>query len=163
VATADDWITRAKRHYSSFYIVAPNRVVELAAANAQGLLLRGIFVGFRNKQAVLLIEDLYLDVHAFQPIVGKAISLPERNLPYTSNGITQDLIEGHSEQTAAANAAWLKISPSIRSYDRNLRHIEFLIQATAQYDQTVGKRVDILEITPDRSPRWRQNLTCRAK
>jgi hypothetical protein len=160
VATADNWAARAKRHYSSFYLVAPNRVKELAAANSQNILVRGMFVGFTGKQAVLVVRDVYLDEKALPPILEKSMSLPERSLPYTSNGITQELIEGHSARKATADAAWLKLSSSIRSSSMSLRHVEFLIQATAQYDATVGERVNVLRITLDHSPRWLQNFTC---
>ena len=161
VATANDWATRAKRHYSSFYLANPARVKQLAKANDQNILLVGMFVGFQGGKALLLFEFVYLDEHGLQPILRKQLVLPARKLPYSSNGITQDLIDGHSERAKSAEAAWLKKSSSIPFSTRAFRRLEFVIQVTAKYDETVGTRVNVLEIFPHEGPRWLQNFTCQ--
>ena len=132
----------------------------MAQVNNQNILLVGLFSGFQEGKAILLIRIVYLDEHGLQPILDKQIVQSARELPYTSNGITQDLIEGHSQRTEAANAAWLKKSRSIPVSSRALRRVEFLVQFTANYDETVGTRVDVLEIFQNKKPRWLQNFTC---
>jgi hypothetical protein len=160
IATVDNWTARAKRHYSSFYFANPERVKQLAQANNQNVLLVGLFSGFQEGKAILLVRIVYLDPQGLQPILDKQLVLSARELPYTSNGITQDLIEGHSQRAGAANAAWLKKSQSIAVSNRALRRVEFLIQFTANYDETVGTRVNVLEIFRNKKPRWLQNFTC---
>ena len=160
VATANDWASRAKRHYFSFYLANPTRVKELAQANDQNILLLGMFVGFQGGKALLLLEFVYLDEHGLQPILHKELLLPARKLPYSSNGITQELIDGHSARSKSAEAAWLKKSSSVPLSMRAFRRVEFVIQVTAKYEKTVGTRVNVLEVFPHKDPRWLQNFTC---
>jgi hypothetical protein len=160
IATVDDWATRAKRHYSSFYFYSPTRVTQLAQANNQNVLLVGLFSGFQGGKAMLVMRIVYLDEHSLPPILDRQLVLPARKSPYSSNEITQDLIEGHSEKTKAANAAWLKKSRSVPLPSRAFRRVEFLVQFTANYDETVGTRVNVLEIFQRKNPRWLQNFTC---
>jgi hypothetical protein len=162
IATAADWASRAKRHYLSFYFANRVRVAQLAKANDQNILLVGMFVGFRGGEATLIMEIVYLDEHQSAQILDKHVVLPARTLPYTSNAITQDLIEGHSARTKTSAAAWLTKVRSIPPANRAFRRIEFLIQETAKYDKAVGARVNVVEIFPDKNPRWIQNFTCRA-
>jgi len=160
VATADDWATRATRHYGSFYLANPARVRGLAKANDQNVLLVGMFAGLRGGKAQLIVERIYLDEHRSQPIFHQQLVLPARESPYSSNRITEELIEGHSARAKSAQAAWLKMSGSIPTSMRMLRRIEFLIQASAEYDKTVGTRVNVLEVLPHKNPQWLQNSTC---
>lgn len=162
IATAADWASRAKRHYLAFYFANPARVKQLAKANDQNILLIGMIVGFRSNKAMLIMQMVYLDEHQASPILDKQVVLPVRKLPYTSNAITQDLIEGHSARTKTADAAWLTKMRSIPPSSRAFRRIEFLIQETAKYDKAVGTRVNVLEVFPHQNPRWIQDFTCRA-
>lgn len=161
-AAVREWASRARNHYSTFYLTAPSRVKQLAGANAENILLRGMFAGFQGGKAILIIDDVYLDEHQLlQPVFDKQIVLSARELPYSSNAVTQELIEGHSDRKAIADMVWFEKSKSISLSDRPLRRIEFLIQETAKYDQAVGTRVNILEIVPQERPaRWLQSLTC---
>jgi hypothetical protein len=163
LAAVQDWSGRAKRHYSAFYRANPTRVAQLAKANTQNILLVGIFVGFRNGQAALIMQLVYLDESQVSPILDKQVLLPARNLPYTSNAITQDLIEGHSERTKAGEAAWRKKSESLPASMKESSRLEFFIQETSKYDMAVGTHVNIIEVFPDRNPHWLQNVTCRAE
>jgi hypothetical protein len=163
LATVADWSERAKRHYSSFYRAAPTRVAQLARANNQNILLVGMFVGFPGGQATLIMQLVYLDEKQLTPILDRQVVLPARDLPYTSNAITQDLIEGHSERAMSAEAEWRKKSASIPASERKLRRLEFVIQETSKYDRAVGTHVNILEISADQNPKWSQNSTCPAR
>jgi hypothetical protein len=161
VPAANDWATRATRHYSSFYLANPARVLQLAKANDQNVLLVGMFAGFRGGKAQLIVERIYLDEHGSRPILHKQLVLPARKLPYSSNRITEDLIDGHSARAKSAHAVWVKMSGSIPVSMRALRRVEFLIQATAKYDKTVGTQVNVLEVSPHKNPHWLQNFTCQ--
>lgn len=154
IAAADNWATRVKHFFLSAYFSNPAFVKRAASHNQ---LLVGYFAGFQDSKPVVLERVVYLDDHTFQIILDEQHVLPTRELPHTSNSITQDLIEGHSE---AANDSWQKKSKSIPLSDRNFRRLEFLIQFTANSDRSVGKQVNVLEISPDKKPHWLQNSTC---
>jgi hypothetical protein len=134
----------------------------LAKANTQNVLLVGIFAGFSGGQATLIMQMVFLVEKQLTPILDKQVALPPRELPYTSNAITQDLIEGHSERTTAADAAWLEKTKSIPASERQLRRLEFVIQETSKYDRAVGTHVNILRVSPDQNPTWLQDSTCPA-
>jgi hypothetical protein len=159
-AMIQEWSDHAKDHYETFYRAAPRRVAQLAAANTQNVLLAGLFAGFHNGVSTLILQIVFLNEAGLPHIRDSQVILPLRDLPYTSNAITQELIEGHTERTTAADSQWRRILPSIPLAMRNLRRPEFLIQETGKYDITVGQRVDILKISPHKRPQWLQNSTC---
>jgi hypothetical protein len=160
LATANDWASRGKQHFMSFYFSNPSRLKQLAQANDQNILLAGFFSGFQDGEARVLVRFIYLDENSLSPILDKQVVLPQRESPYSSHGLTQELIDGHSERAQAANAEWLKKSASIPPSSQVFRRIEFFIQATSNYDDGVGTQVNVLEISPHENPRWLQNSTC---
>jgi hypothetical protein len=162
LATIADWTERGKRHYLSFYRANPPRVAQLAGANNQNTLLAGLFVGFLEGKATLVIQMVYLDEKQLTPILDKQIVLPARDVPYTSNGITQELIEGNSERATASQSAWAEKSKTVPASEQKQRRLEFFIQETSKYDRAVGTHVNILEVSPDKEQRWVQNSTCPA-
>jgi hypothetical protein len=162
-ATVGDWSERAKRHYTSFYRANPARVAQLAKANTQNVLLVGLFVGFQGGQSTLIMQTVYLDESQFlTPILDRQIVLSARDVPYTSNGITQELIEGNSERASASQSTWAAKSKSVPASEQKQRRVEFFIQETSKYDRAVGTHVNILAVSPDMEQRWLQNSTCPA-
>ncbi len=162
-ATVGDWSERAKRHYTSFYRANSARVAQLAKANTQNVLLVGLFVGFQGGQSTLIMQTVYLDeTQLLTPILDKQVVLSARDVPYTSNGITQELIEGNSERATASQSAWAAKSKSVLASEQKQRRVEFFIQETSKYDRAVGAHVNILAVAPDTEQRWLQNSTCPA-
>jgi len=158
-----DWTERAKRHFTSFYRANPARVAQLAKANAENILLAGFFVGFQGGQSTLIVDMVYLDETKFlTPILDKQFVLSPRDLPYTSNGITQELIEGNSERATASQSSWATKIKTVKALEQAQRRAEFFIQETSKYDKTVGTHVNILAISPASDQQWLQNYTCPA-
>lgn len=156
---ADDWAARAVQHYTTFFFSAPLRVRALANINPQHVLVIGAFVGWGgDKAARLIFEYVYLDDKA--PIQSRRLILPSRDLPYTTNAITQELIEGHSERTEAVATRWKTKLRKLPKAERVWRWLEFIITATSQWDKTVAGRVDVLEVDRDGHVHWLQNFTC---
>ena len=159
--TAEDWARRAARHYSSFLAAQPARVRELAAANPQHVLVLGTFAGWNpRKDASVIFEWVYLDLDASPTIKIRSFVLPSRTLPYTTNATTQALIEGNSERNTQLLATWDLASVNYPSPQRDWRWLEFLIQSTSDYDHTVGREVNVLDLTPNENASWLQNFSC---
>jgi hypothetical protein len=159
---ADDWGRRAIQHYSTFYLTAPDRVKTFARANDANILVQGVFAGWdTNGQPTLIFVRVTLDQTALPPIVGTRYVFPQRDLPYTTNGNTQKLIEGDPEQTRAIGKNWKKRSKKFPESQRDWRLVEFLVRSTSDIDETVGKDVDVLEVQPSGST-WLQNSSCSA-
>ena len=87
--------------------------------------------------------------------------LPPREEPYSSNGVTQELLDGTTDRAKVAQAKWTKKAKSIKPSARDIRRLEFFIQETENYNIHVGGPINILEITANRAPQWLQNHTCR--
>ena len=96
----------------------------------------------------------------FPPIQKSEQLLPFRELPYTTNLVTQELIEGNSERTREAAAEWQRKAASYPRKERGWRWDEFVIVTTAIYDESVGQAIDVLEIPAGGKARWLQNSTC---
>ncbi len=159
---AEDWATRAALHYSSFLAAQPARVRELAAANPQHVLVLGTFAGWDGQSApTLIFEWVYLNLTAGPAVETKSFVLSSRNLPYTTNATTQELIEGSSPRTIKTALDWRLLVDKFPQRQQRWRWLEFLIQSTSDYDQTVGRDVNVLELTPGRNPNWLQNYSCR--
>jgi hypothetical protein len=161
-ATAAEWATRAAVHYSLFLLAQPARVRELAAANRQHVLVLETFAGWdRRNEAVVMFEWIYLDLSSTSAIKSRSFVLPARTLPYTTNATTQDLIEGNSVRSTQVLTDWQLASETFPSPERGWRWLEFLIQSTSDYDHTVGREVNVLDLTPHENANWLQNCSCR--
>ena len=160
-ATAAEWASRAASHYSAFLSAQPGRVRELAAANRQHVLVLGTFAGWeRSREAVVRFEWIYLDLSGAPAIKVKSFVLPSRSLPYTTNATTQDLIESNSMRSTQLLSDWQLASENFPSPERGWRWLEYLIQTTSDYDRTVGREVNVLDLTPHERANWLQNYSC---
>lgn len=160
-AVAEEWASRAAVHYSSFLEAQAGRVRELAAANRQHVLVLGTFAGWdEHKEAILIFEWIYLNEVA-GVIETRDFVLPSRTLPYTTNAMTQELIEGNSSRSTRVFVNWQLASENFPSPERGWRWLEFLIQTTSDYDRTVGREVNVLDLTPNENANWLQNHSCR--
>lgn len=161
-ATAGEWASRAAFHYSLFLSAQPARVRALAAANREHVLVLGTFAGWdRRNEAVVMFEWIYLDLSGAPAIKTRSFVLPARTLPYTTNATTQDLIEGNSVRSTHLLTNWQLASENFPSPERGWRWLEFLIQTTSDYDRTVGREVNVLDLTPHENANWLQNYSCR--
>jgi len=161
-ATAAEWANRAALHYSLFLAAQPVRVRELAASNQRHVLVLGTFAGWdRQNEPVVMFEWIYLDLSAAAAIKTRSFVLPARTLPYTTNATTQDLIEGNSLRSTQILSNWQLASLNYPSPQRDWRWLEFLIQNTSDYDHTVGREVNVLDLTPHENASWLQNYSCR--
>lgn len=161
-ATAAEWAGRAASHYSLFLSAQPRRVRELAAANGQHVLVLGTFAGWdRRNEAVVMFKWVYLDLSTTPAIKIRSFILPSRSLPYTTNATTQDLIEGNSLRSTQVLTDWQLASENFPSPERGWRWLEYLIQSTSDYDHTVGREVNVLDLTPHENAYWLQNYSCR--
>lgn len=161
-ATAAEWASRAAHHYSSFLAAQPARVRELASANPQHVLVLGTFAGWNAKNdAVVIFEWVYLDPAPAPSIKVRSFVLPSRTLPYTTNATTQDLIEGNSSRSTRILSNWELASINFPFPERDWRWLEFLIQSTSDFDHTVGREVNVLDLTPHENANWLQNYSCR--
>jgi hypothetical protein len=161
-ATAEQWATRAALHYSLFLSVQPGRVRELASGNPQHVLVLGTFAGWdTQKDAIVIFKWIYLDLTSAPAVKIRSFVLPSRALPYTTNATTQDLIEGNSLRSTQFSMHWQLASVSFPSPERDWRWLEFLIQSTSDYDHTVGREVNVLDLTPNENANWLQNYSCR--
>jgi hypothetical protein len=155
---ASDWARHAIAHYQKFLNVAASRVIELAKPT--GVLVGAFIVGWGEHGPLLVYDKVYLDenplptVRAFQQV------LPPRASPYTTNGITQELIESDSGRSRASAAQWDVARAGFSDQDVDWRKVEFLIKSTADYDTSVGKTVNVLQIPKGGQAIWLQNATC---
>jgi hypothetical protein len=89
---AADWAQRAIQHYKLFYSFAPLRVKNLASVNSQNVVVDAFIVGWQADAPVIYWEKVIVDENGLKPITGSEQILPYRALPYSTNGITQQLI-----------------------------------------------------------------------
>ena len=160
-AAADDWEGRAERYFGGLAISDRLRARSLVEGDPDHALFAGVFVGWDSHGVAKLIFEL---VRFEEPDLlrtqRRSAILTSRNLPYTTNAITQQLIEGNSTRTRALNHEWRTRSKEVPSSEREWRWLEFLIEETSKLDK-VGKRVDVLELNRDDHSNWLQNLTCQ--
>jgi hypothetical protein len=122
-----------------------------------------VFAGFFQGRPNVMIGSVHVNLKEGPP------RKPEPNLkiltpqadPFTSNPVTQELIDGKTDRAKVVQAEWNRKIRLIKPADLDLRRLEFLIQKTARYDPHVNRTVNVLEITATQKPHWLQNLTCR--
>jgi hypothetical protein len=160
--TAEDWAQRSASFFKKFGETAPQRVKALATANSEHVLVDAFFVGWEKQAPLLIWEKVYLDEGALSisTIGVREQILPIRELPYTTNATTQELIEGNSARMKNAAEDWEAKSSTIPKGEHVWRKLEFVIKATGRYDESVGQIVDVLEIPAGGQAAWLQNSTC---
>jgi len=152
---SDEWGRRAGLHYLSFYRVDANRVRGLAAMNSANLIVEGIFVGWKSKrEPITRAEDIFFDPGAVGGIQAHYTEFAFSELPFSTNDTTAELIKGQTERAKAVAARWAKEGTHVAKSQRDWQYLEFLIQATADYDPAVGKNVDVLEVRPNGHYKW---------
>lgn len=159
---AREWAERAKSHFSQFYRFAPERVRKMAGTNPEGILVHAFIVGWSNQNEPLLIwEKIYFDEHSTPRVRKLGQLLASRELPYTTHAISQELIETDSERAREVRNTWQSRSQKVPDADRGWRWLDFVVESTSIYDETVGPRVNVLRIPLGGRAEWLQNLTCR--
>jgi len=160
-ATADDWRSGAERYFGGLMISDRLRARSLVDSDPDHVLVAGVFVGWDIQRAAELIIDL---VRFEEPYLAGVQHLREvlrsRDLPYTTNTVTQELIEGDSTRAKAVREEWQIKSKEFPTSAQDWRWLEFLIVKTSERSE-VGKSVDILELNRDGHSEWLQNLTCQ--
>ena len=160
-AIATEWVQRAALHYTIFYRLASGRVRQLANANSDHVLVGAFFVGWERDVPLLIWKKVFLDEPTAYPIKVSEQVLPPRSLPYATDAITQELIEGNSPRTEAAASEWNKVKQKFRRREIDWRQVAFFVTKTAQYDESVSPRADVLVIPVGGPAEWAQNVTCQ--
>lgn len=156
---ASDWQERASAHFNLFSRFAPARVQDMASGSTNGVLVEGIFAGWDSKGAPIAIAEIITFEKTTLSIDGARQVWQFRESPYSLHPITQELIDGHTKRAQAAAKKWKKRLRKLPQSEQDWRQLEFIIQSTADYDEHVGKDVDVLEITSSGSS-WLQKSAC---
>jgi hypothetical protein len=180
IEMADDWRAREIRLFSTLYVLHQDLVKELAGADGATPLLIGHFAGWDNEgRPTLILEIIALyQGQAFgllnpaltptpsllNPIYGYRSVLYERPLPYSTNNHTENLIESDPAQSIPIAKKWSERAKAKKfpKSDLDWRWVEFLIQSTNAYDETVGKDTDVLEVRASGS-KWLHNGACATR
>src|ERR1017187_9923269 len=159
-AAADDWRSRAERYFRGLVISERVRARSLVHDDPDHVLVVGAFAGWDSHGAAeLIIEAVRFEEPDLANVQHLVQALRPRDLPYTTNIVTQELIEGKSARADAVRAEWHRKSKKLGTADQDLRWMEFLIAKTSEWAK-VGKKVDILEINRDGRSVWLQDVTC---
>jgi hypothetical protein len=132
----------------------------MVASSPDHALTIGVFVGWDAKgKAEFILEAIRYKEPNLEQIEPLIESLRSRDLPYTSNALTGELIEGQTNRTSEAREEWAMKSKTIPKEERGWRWLEFLIQKTGTFTQ-VGQKVDVLQITQKGHSEWLQRCAC---
>ncbi len=166
---ADDWRAREIELFKTLYSLHPSLIQELARADNSTPLVIGHFAGWDNEGRPTLILEMIVfnkgpfgllnQQSALNPIVAIPVVFHERDLPYSTNNYTEDLIEHDPVKASAAAKNWSVRSRRFPEPQRDWRWLEFLIQSTAPSDEEVGKGVYVREIKAS-SSFWLQRKAC---
>jgi len=157
---AAEWAQRTATHFNALYKTSPDQVKQLAATNPDNLLQIAFFAGWEGRTPVLLLEIVFFDPKSSQPISVREIDHGVGRVAFSSNAITQELIDGTSDRAQKAADEWDATAETIPVGDLAWRHIEFYIKKTANYDSRVSPVVDVLSIPVGKPPEWVQRAGC---
>ncbi len=162
-AVAKTWAIQVTDNFQRFYGFAPQRVRGLTV---QGVLMEGLFSGTNREGKVQLYlarvaldDTLQTREGASIPIGYSVDLLPPKDRPYTTNAVTQELLDNKTERAKKSANLWTKTSIDIPLADRRLRWLEFLAEETSKYDPEVHAPINAVEIRP-KLAFWLQNKTC---
>jgi hypothetical protein len=159
-AVAADWAQRAVSHFELIYGTRPAWLKQLASENPDNLLQVAFFAGWDKGSPVLLLEIVGFDAHASPVIRAREENRAISDAAFSTNAITQELVEGSSDRAQKVADEWDSLSESISTQDLGWKHVEFLIKKTAAYDPAVSPVVDVLSIPDGKPATWIQKRAC---
>jgi len=131
----------------------------VASAPDHALTVR-VFVGWNAKgKAEFVLEAIRYKGPNLEQIEQIIEFGRSRDLPYTSNVITQELIEGHTNRTSEARKEWAMKSKTFPKEELGWRWLEFLVRKTGAFAD-VGQKVDIMQLTREGQSEWLQRCAC---
>lgn len=159
------WAIQITNNFKLFYLANPQRVRGMAVQG--GTLLDGIFVGEDNTGVlkayiarIALDDTLRVREGAAIPI-GYAIDpIPPRVEPYSTEAVTQELLDGKTDRAKETAKLWARKAQRIPKRERELRQLEFMIEQTGNYDKEVHGPINALQVGR-KSAVWVQNTTCK--
>ena len=162
------WAIQLTNDFSAFYRADPPRVRGLA--DQKGILLYGFFAGgdstgaLKVYLAIIAIDDtLPSRVPGSLPVAYAVEEFPPPGAPkgpyYSTHAVTQELIDGKTDRAVEVARLWAKESRQIPRADRTVRRLEFLIEQTGNYDNTVHGPTNAVQVTPG-SATWLKHTTC---
>lgn len=158
---ANEWLTSAERFFTSLPPTDQRRARSLTAGDPDHVLVGGVFAGWGpGRDAKLIIEYIRYEAPDSPRVQHLIQNLKVRDLPYTTNAVTQKLFETDPSLATEVAARWKTQVSAFPMSERQWRWLEFLVQQTSRYAK-VGTTVDVLELRRDGSPVWLQNLTCK--
>jgi hypothetical protein len=159
-AAARDWLERAERYFGNLSEADRLRARSMVASSPDHALTIGVFVGWDAKgKAEFILEAIRYKEPNLEQIEHIIEFGRSRDLPYTSNVITQELIEGHANRTSEARKEWAMKSKTFPKEELGWRWLEFLIQKTGAFAD-VGQKVDIMQLTREGHSEWLQRCAC---
>jgi hypothetical protein len=157
-----NWAGRVSNNFAELYRVDEQRVRRMAV---QGHLLYGIFAGpDKNRVLRVYLADVVVDdaLKAFPPIGYRMGKYEARDKAYSTNPITQELLDGTSDRAKNVAKLWDVKSRTFPKRDRNLRRLEFMVVQTGNFDDGVGGPVNAAEVTSSKAT-WLQRKTCTTR
>lgn len=159
-AAASDWLERAERYFNNLRGADRMRARSMVASSPDHALAVGVFVGWSAKgKAEFVLEAIRYKEPNIEEVEHIIETSGSRDLPYTSNVITQELIEGHTDRSSEARKEWATKSEAFRKKEQGWRWLEFLIQKTGTFAD-VGQKVDIIQLTRKGRSEWLQRCAC---
>lgn len=159
-AVAADWAQRAASHFSLLYGTNPAWLKQLASTNPEGLLQVAFFAGWDKDSPLFLMEVISFDPASIPVIRVREQSQLVGNSAFSTNAITQELIDGETDRAASAADQWDAVAQNVATQDLGWRHIEFYIERTASFDPDVSPIVDILAIRAGKPAMWLLKGAC---
>jgi hypothetical protein len=157
---AADWGQRAAAHFVVLFRVHPEWLKQLAGTNPQSLLQVAFFVGWDHESPIFLLELVSFDPKSATGIQVNEQSRPIGGTPFSTNAVTQELIDGETDRAQHVADTWDAGSEGIATQDLGWKHVEFYVEKTAAYDSDVSSTVDVLAIPAGKQPVWLKKGAC---
>ena len=157
---AADWAKRSAAHFNSLYQINSGWLKQLADTNPQNLLQVAFFTGWDKDAPLFLIEIISFDPSSTPVIHVNEQSRIVGDAPFSTNAITQELIDSKTDRAQHVADTWDTIAEGISTQDLGWRHVEFYINQTAPFDPDVSTGVDVLAIPARKPTFWLKRSAC---
>ncbi len=159
-AVAADWAQRSVSHFTLLYGANPGWLKQLASTNPESLLQVAFFTGWDKGSPLFLVEIISFDPGS-TPVIGvREQSRVVGEAAFSTNTITQELINAETDRAQRMADAWDTVAEGIATQDLGWRHVEFYVSQTASYDSDVSTGVDVLSIPTGKPTVWLKKSAC---
>jgi len=139
--------------------IGPGSAMQELTSFRGNMVCEALFFGWAFGLPSSRFEGLTLNPDGHVTISGYDVP-PSGGIERSLNDISQELIDCKTKRAKDTARRWTAASVKLPKSERVWRHLQFIIQETSKYDQSVSRDSDVIEVLPSGAAVWLSRSLC---